>query len=202
MTAKRKRRGPRKATAKHLENAALHYLGRFASSAENLRRVLLRKVRRSARFHGTDEDEGRAHVERLVKRLARAGLVDDATYAAARAVSLHRRGAAPKLIAARLRQKGVAAGAIDGALAALGGSLGDVELAAAVNLARRRRLGPYRPKGRSQARPATGGGDRLGAARERERALAALARAGFPYDVARRVVDADSVEELEQAAGL
>ena len=77
MTTKRKRRGPRKATPKHLENAALHYLGRFASSAANLKRVLMRKVQRSAHFHGTDADEGRAMVERLVTRFARAGLIDD-----------------------------------------------------------------------------------------------------------------------------
>ena len=84
MTTKRKRRGPRKATPKHLENAALHYLGRFASSAANLKRVLMRKVQRSARFHGTDVDEGRTTVERLVARFARAGLIDDEAYAAAR----------------------------------------------------------------------------------------------------------------------
>jgi regulatory protein len=198
MTAKRKRRGPRKATSAHLENAALHYLGRFASSAENLRRVLMRKVRRSAHFHGTDVDEGRATIERLVAKLVRAGLVDDEAYAAARAESLHRRGGAPKLIAARLREKGVAAAAIGRALKTLGDGPGEVELAAAVNLARRRRLGPYRAHGRAKAR----GAEKRRVAREREKALAALARAGFSYEVARRVIDADSIDELEQAAGI
>lgn len=214
MTAKRKRRGPRgatggsppntknrgrargprKATPKHLENAALHYLGRFASSAENLRRVLMRKVQRSAHFHGTDADEGRAEVDHLVERFLRAGLVDDAVYAAARAASLHRRGASKRLITARLREKGVAAETIEGALASLDAEAADAELAAAVTLARRRRLGPFRAKPRPQ--------DRKRAAKERELALAALARAGFSYDVARRVVDAASADELEREAGL
>jgi len=202
MTTKRKRRGPRKATPKHLENAALHYLGRFASSAANLKRVLMRKVQRSARFHGTDVDEGRTTVERLVARFARAGLIDDEAYAAARAASLHRRGAAPKLIAARLREKGVAVATIERALETLGESSGDVELAAAVNLARRRRLGPYRPETHAKGRAKADRSNRKPVASEREKALAALARAGFSYDVARRVIDAGSIDELEQAAGL
>lgn len=191
-------RGPRKATPTHLENAALYYLGRFASSAENLRRVLMRKVLRSARFHGTDADDGRAAVERLVARFVRAGLVDDVAYAAARAQTLHRRGAAPKLIARRLRDKGVAAEAIDAALKGLGIGAAEVELAAAVNLARRRRLGPFGRKARSADKtPAS----KRHAAKEREKALASLARAGFSYDVARRVIDAESADELERQAG-
>ena len=80
----RRARGPRKATAKHLENAALHYLARFATSAENLRRVLTRKVDRSARIHGTDRAEGRAHVESLIRRFAASGLVDDLAHPPAR----------------------------------------------------------------------------------------------------------------------
>jgi len=193
MQAKRKRRGPRKATPKHLENAALHYLGRFASSAENLKRVLMRKVQRSARHHGTDADEGRAAVERLVERFQRAGLVDDAVYAAARAATLHRRGASARLIAAKLREKGVAAEIVESALATLGAGA-DAELVAAVTLARRRRLGPFAGKLRSK--------DRMRAQNDREKALAALARAGFSYDVARRVIDADDAEALAREAGL
>ena len=72
-----RRRPPRKATPRYLENAALHYLERFATSAENLRRVLMRKVDRSARAHGTDPDEGAAAVEALIERFVRAGLLDD-----------------------------------------------------------------------------------------------------------------------------
>ena len=184
----RRARGPRKATAKHLENAALHYLARFATSAENLRRVLTRKVDRSARIHGTDRAEGRAHVESLIRRFAASGLVDDLAYARARATSLARRGASARLIRARLMAKGVAPEAIAGALATLADDGGDAEFKAAVNLARRRRLGPFR---KEKGKPA---GD------ERQRALAALARAGFSYDVARRVIDAASAEALEEAA--
>lgn len=179
-----RRRGPKRATKKHLENAALHYLERFASSAAHLRRVLMRRVERSARVHGTDRAEGAALVADIVARFERSGLLDDRVYAEGRAAALFRRGTAPRAIRATLRAKGVAGEAIEAALGALGAGA-DAELAAATALARRRRLGPYRP---AEAR-----------AGRRDRDLAALARAGFGYDVARRVIDAEDAAELEAA---
>src|SRR5690606_18189362 len=139
---------------------------RFASSAANLKRVLMRRVERSARAHGTDRAEGAALVEALVARFERAGLVDDKVYAEGRAAALLRRGAAPRAIRAALRAKGVAGDVIDAALATLDGD-GDPEIRAAVALARRRRLGPYRPAEARRER--------------RDRDLAAMARAGFGY---------------------
>lgn len=194
-----KRRGPRKATAKHLENAALYYLQRFATSAENLKRVLERKVDRSARFHGTDADEGRAVVEDLIKRFRRSGLLDDGAYARARAETLHRRGAGRRAIRAKLRSKGVADEAIEAALADLGPAE-DAELAAAVNFARRRRLGPFGQEA-GRAKGPTGTKNRNRSGEGREKALAALARAGFSFDLARRVVDAENAEALADAQG-
>ncbi|MAF96612.1 MAG: regulator [Rhodospirillaceae bacterium] len=172
--SKKKQRGPRKATAKHLENAALYYLQRFATSAENLRRVLTRKVDRSAHFHGTDPDEGRAQVEDTIRRFLRSGLLDDDAYARARVQSLHRRGNSARVIRGKLKQKGVDDDIIAAALDARGE---DPELTAAVTLAKRRRLGPFATRKPSDE--------------TREKHLAALARAGFSYAVARRVVDGD-----------
>ena len=179
----RRRRAPRKATETSLTNAALFYLQRFASSSENLRRMLLRRVARSARHHGTDPAEGAALVDAIVARFEQNGLLDDQTYAEARARSLHRRGASTRMIRAGLRQKGVADDAIDRALAALAEDTEDPELAAAVALARRRRLGPHRPAAQRES--------------HRERDLATLARAGFSYDIARRVIEAETVADLD-----
>jgi regulatory protein len=180
-------RSPRKVTAKSLENAALHYLQRFATSAENLRRVLMRRVERSVRAHDTDRDDtdrevGAALVDALVERFVAAGLVDDRVYAEGRALSLHRRGTAARVIRGRLRQKGVGDDDIEAALATVAEEHPDGDLAAAVNLARRRRLGPYRSTGPEPDR--------------RQRELAALARAGFSYDIARRVLDGDGIDEI------
>ena len=181
------RRQPKKATAKHLENVALWYLQRFAASADSLRRVLLRRVERSARAHGTDREEGAVLVEDIVARFRASGLLDDRLYAEGRARSLHRRGISARAIGVRLRAKGVGADDIDAALAALTDEAPEPDLAAAIAYARRRRIGPYRTRG-----------DR---AELRERDLAALARQGFAYDTARRVIEADSAAALEAEVG-
>jgi regulatory protein len=114
--------------------------------------------------------------------LAGLGYVDDARFAEAKAASLHRRGTSPRMIRALLAAKGVDADTATAGLAALDAE--DLELAAAVNLARRRRLGPFRP-------PET-------RAAWRERDTATLARAGFAWEVVRRVVEAEDDAALAQ----
>lgn len=182
-----KRRVPRKATAKSIENAALWYLTRFATSAANLERVLARRVERSARHHGTDREEGREFIARLIARYRRSGLLDDRAYAIARAGTLNRRGKPVKAITFALRAKGIASEDIDEALLALEDQGGDPDMAAAARYARRRRLGPFRAAPERQER--------------RERDLAALARAGFGYDVARRVIGAETPGDVEAGNG-
>lgn len=184
--------GPRKITARYLENAALAYLQRFATSTENFRRVMMRRVERSARVHDTDPAAGAALVEDLIERYLRVGLLDDRVFAEARVASLHAHGASRRAILARLREKGVAAAVIEAALLGLPGyeagyDSGRADMAAAITYARRRRLGPWRPADQRDQR--------------RERDLAALARAGFDYDLARRLIDAAGTDEAEALLG-
>lgn len=180
-----KRRGPKPATPERLERAALHYLERYASSAENLRRVLMRRVQRSAQIHGTDPEAGAAAVDGLIARYRKVGLLDDKAYASARAASLHRQGKSARAIRQTLSIKGVAEDAVEAALSGLREDVGaETDLAAAVNYARRRRIGPWRTTEREAAR---------------EKDLAALGRQGFGYDTARQVIEAETPEELEEA---
>jgi regulatory protein len=177
------RRGPRKATAASLANAALSYLARFATSRANLRAVLMRRVERSVRHHGTDPAAGAALVDALLDRYETAGLLDDRVFAEARAAGLRRQGASGRAIRFRLARQGVDSEIVDSALAAADEGSENAELAAAAALARKRRLGPYRaPASRAEAR---------------DKDLAALARAGFSYDVARRVIEAATAEDIE-----
>lgn len=187
MTVVTNRKGPpRRITAQYLDRAALAYLQRFASSAENLRRVLLRRVERSARAHGDDPAVGAGQVQELIERYSRSGLLDDQTYAAAKAESLRRRGDSRRTIRAKLAAKGVDRELAATALHEADEDSPNAELAAAVALARRRGLGPYRKKDRAAVR---------------DKDLAALARAGFSYDLARRVVDAQDPASLLAEAG-
>lgn len=178
--APKRARVPRKATKGHLENAALWYLTRYQATARSLERVLMRRVFRSAKHHGTDAEEGADFVAELLKRYRESGLLDDGAFARARAATLHSRGLSRRAITARLKEKGVADSNIEAALAQLADDDpdGEPELYAARRTARRRRLGPWR------AAP--------GRTERREKDLAALARAGFSYDIAKQVIDGET----------
>jgi len=164
-----------------LESWALHYLGRYASSAENLRRVMMRRVRRHC--HGTETArETAALIDALVTRYCASGLLDDAAYAAGRVQSLHRRGESLRAMRARLAAKGVSAADVANAVSGLRADAPDPDLAAACAFARRRRLGPFRR-----------------AAADHARELGAFARAGFDRRVAEAVLacaDIDAVDAL------
>jgi regulatory protein len=180
------RRKPAPATPETLERAALRHLERYATSVENLRRVLERRVLKAARIHDTDPDAAARAIDDILTRLTRAGLLDDANYAEMRVRGLHRRGASIRGIRHRLRQKGVADDVIEAALGQLDTNVGDPDRAAAIAFARRRRLGPWR-KVRDDTR--------------RTRDLAALGRQGFSYEIARWICDAETPEELEDELG-
>jgi regulatory protein len=175
----RDRKPPRKVTPASLERSALAYLERFAASADSLRRVLLRKVDRSARHHEIDRDQAAGWIEALIERYIGAKLLDDRAYAEARIASLRRQGRSVRAIAQKLSVKGVDRELIDETLAPT--RTPNDELTAAARLAQRRRLGPYRA------------GDR---AEHRDRDLAVLGRAGFGYEIARKVIQAESPEAL------
>ncbi|MFV3076651.1 regulatory protein RecX [Niveispirillum fermenti] len=178
----------KRVTPAYLDRAALHYLERFASSAANLRRVLLRRVDASARAHGTDPAEGREWVEALITRYQSSGLLNDTLYAEMKASGLQRRGGSTRTIRQKLLARGLAEEQVTAALSGLEGSQdGQADLMAAIAYARRRRLGAFRPDR-----------DGTGTAREdrRNKDVAAMARAGFDLETARRVIDADDPEGL------
>ena len=169
--------------AELIEDWALSYLGRYASSAENLRRVLWRRVRRRAGAGREEADRAAGLIDALVARYRDSGLLDDAAYAAARAQSLHRRGESLVAIGARLRAKGVPPAVTAEAVAGLREDAPDADLAAACVFARRRRLGPYR---RGAADP--------------ERDLGAFARSGFDRRIAQQILACADIEAVEALA--
>jgi regulatory protein len=155
-----------------LEKWALSYLERYASSAENLRRVLLRRVHR--RFKGESARAASEPIDALLVRYRAAGLLDDAAYAAGRVRGALAKGRSLRRIGADLAAKGIGDDDAAAALAALRETSGDPDLAAACAFARRRRLGPYRRT------PAAEG--------DRQRELGAFARAGFDRRTAQAIL--------------
>ena len=166
---------PKKISKTYLENAALYYLQRYATSAENLKRVLMRKVKRSCSFHGTQIDDFIPLVDELVARYMSVGLVDDKSFAQARVTSLRRQGHSGRAIMARLQAKGLTSAQIETALKNVDEGEEEPELAAAIAYARRKKLGQWRKKP-------------LKDPKDQQKELAALGRAGFSYEIARQAL--------------
>ena len=172
MYARKPARPRKPLNGERLHELALFYLGKFATTRAKLSAYLNRKVRERGW-----EDDVPPDVARLVERLASSGLIDDALYALGKSRSLSQRGYG----AARVRQSLRAAGVDEDDGAAAQELAAGESAASALRFARRRRIGPF--------------ADAVPDRKEREKALAAMIRAGHGFEMAKAVVDAEPGSE-------
>ncbi|WP_232495953.1 regulatory protein RecX [Novosphingobium kaempferiae] len=169
------RSGPPPLNSIRLEELALAYVARFATTQAKLRDYLQRKLRE----RGWD-GEGDAPVEDLVTRYAEKGYVDDASWARMKAGSLLRSGYGARRVGEALGQAGVAEDLRDDTRP------GPAEQRrAALVLARRRRFGPFAVQAVDDIKL-------------RDKQIAAMLRAGHPLDIARRIVESEDADALEE----
>lgn len=160
----------------YLRRATLAYLQRYASSAENLRKVLHRKVRRRLGVQGEAPDDLDRLIDDVIAEATKIELVDDRRFAEGRIATLLRRGTSRRMLQHKLSAKGIER---EVAQAAIEASEVD-DLASCRRLAQRRKLGPWR----TPPDP-----DR------RDRDLAILLRAGYSHSLARSVIDGTAEED-------
>ncbi|WP_371741659.1 RecX family transcriptional regulator [Novosphingobium sp. 9U] len=164
-----------------LEELALAYVARFATTRAKLEAYLVRKLRERGW-----EGERMPDAAALSRRFAEAGYVDDAVYARMKADSLLRRGYGGRRVGEALRAAGVG----EELRQDVAPTLIDARRAAAA-LARRRRFGPWH--------------DPLPDRPLREKQIAAMLRAGHTLDNARQIVEATdhaAIEDwIESASG-
>lgn len=180
-TPGRKKVQPPPLEVAQLEELALAYVARFATSAGRLRRYCARKLRERG-YAGAQDGATPPDIEALVARFVQSGYVDDHGFALAKSDSLLRRGYGARRVGEALRADGIAENL-------------RIQLApdearrreAIAAYARRRRLGPF-------GREATQEHDR----HNREKQLAALLRAGHDVSLARHVLAANSEADIEE----
>lgn len=175
--ARRERPPPRPLDAARLEELALAYVARFATSAAKLEAYLRRKLRERGWAGEEGPDTGT-----LVQRYVDLGYVDDAAFARARSGGLLRRGYGQRRIDQALGAAGISAEIREDTRV----SEADARHAA-LAMARKRRFGPFGHEAPDRQR--------------REKQLAAMLRAGHALDSARELVDAASAEQAEAWAG-
>jgi regulatory protein len=169
------RRRARPLDARRLDDLAVAYVGRFATTRAKLRRYLDRKLAE----RGWD-GAAPPNVDALVDRVAGYGYVDDAAFAEAKARALTRRGYGARRVAQAVRAAGVEAGDAADAL----DMAADGRVEAALAYARRRRWGPFAP-------PQDDGGDAAEATADParlEKCIAAFLRAGHDARLARAIL--------------
>lgn len=167
VTSPQTRRRPRPPLNRQtLHELAIAYVGRFATTRAKLTSYLGRKLRERGWDDGFEPDP-----EALSERLAAQGFIDDAGFALSRSQSLSSRGYGARRLDQSLRASGVSEE--DGKAARRLAEERAVD--AALRFARRRRIGPFALQA---ADP-----------KARERALAAMIRAGHGFALARAIVD-------------
>lgn len=149
-----------------LNELALRYVGRFATTRAKLRSYLARKLRERG-WNGEREPDLGA----IAERFAAQGYVDDASYALSKSQSLTGRGYGKRRVSEALKAAGIEEE--DGAAAKEHAD--DVAVSAALKFARRRRVGPYADSDRRDPR-------------DKEKALAAMIRAGHGFELARAIL--------------
>lgn len=170
MARRNGRKVPPPLTSGSLNELALAYVGRFATTRAKLESYLKRKL-----LERGWQGEQPADPESVAGRLCELGYVDDAAYALSKSRALTGRGYGARRVREALRSAGV--GEEDSEAARELAEADSVE--AALRFARRRRLGPF---GLGPFGEAGGDGS------ERERALAAMVRAGHGFALSKAVL--------------
>ena len=177
----RARKQARPLDTARLNELALAYVARFATSGGRLSAYLARKIRE----RGWD-DEVPADVAGLVEAMVARGYVDDAGFAMARGAGMMRRGFGARRIAETLSRDGIEAPLV----AQASGTEHERRAAALARLLRRypgrRRLGPFGTGSGENADLSKGRVDPATRARQ----VAAMVRAGHPYATASALIDA------------
>lgn len=166
-------RVPRPITQRQLEEMALRYVARYATSTAKLRDYLQRKLRERGWAEDTDAD-----VETLISRYAGLGYVDDKSFAITRSESLLRRGYGTRRVSQSLHHAGIGSDLQDSIR-----PTDHAQRQAVLALAKRRRFGPFA----SAPVPPE----------KHEKQLAAMLRAGHRMEHVRAVLNAGSVAAAE-----
>lgn len=173
-------RKTRKMTKTRLQNIALYYLERFDSSASNLRQVLKRRVFDYARqTPDFCQSEAEQWINEIITRFEELGYLNDKRYAEFKVDNYLSAGKPERYIRQKMQQKGVSEKIIDEVLS-------DREFdeeAMATRFAAKKRIGPWRKNEESRHE-------------NRQKDLATLVRAGFNYDTAQKIVDAENIDDF------
>ncbi len=166
-------RTPPAVSERYLRWYANEYLKRYFTTRHHLAWLLKRRSQLCIRANGGDLAEAVAWIDKILDDLERMGALNDALFVNAKVRSLLRKGNSEALIRQKLGGLGVGGDSIKAIFSEIQEESGDPHFQAALNFARKRRIGPFRLDKREE---------------HRESDLAKLGRHGFRYDLAKRIL--------------
>jgi len=150
-----------------IKKYALNYLNRYASSKKNLKFILLRKIKKL----NVKERDYEAYIKDILRELEDKNIISDENLANSIAYNYARNGKSKKLIIYHLMKKGINSKDINSALEKLEDEIPDFEYEAAMNFAKKKKLGKF------------------GNSNNKEKDLSKMARAGFNYDLIKKILN-------------
>lgn len=163
-------------TENRLMNITLFYLSRYESSTEKVRSMLNRRLRRMKMQGEEIPPEAPVWIENILQKIQKESYVDDNRYAENQVRSLAAQGKSEHFICAKLALAGISGDRVKEIL----DSIESTEESRAKRFVARKKIGYLRPRGDRQ--------------KFWEKDMAALARAGFSYDIARQALTDESEE--------
>ncbi len=176
---KKRKRPAKKITPQRLKNIGLYYLKRFESSVENLRSVLQKRVNQYARENPDfNKEEAYQWVENVLTEFEKLHYLDDERFTEIKVRHYLAVGKPARYIQNKLREKGIANAQIEEMLDDFGYNPQEM----ALKLAKRKKIGPFRPDEETRKL-------------NRQKDMAALIRAGFDYDVVSEIMGMDFIAD-------
>ena len=175
----KQRKTVKKLSERYLRNAGEYYLNRYPASSSHFLTVMTRKIDRSCLEH---DDQNRQewidHVQTtLIPYFTKLGFLNDDLYAKGLLNSLKNKGLSRFVIERRMRTKGIAMENIQILFEDEEQKPDDYDLVEV--FARKKKIGRYNTNPKSYD------------ADQKRRDLGKLARAGFSYELAMRVIETD-----------
>ena len=161
------------------------YLSRFVSSEKQLRRYLLNKIRSAEARSSEDPEEHAQWIDLAIDAQKKVGLINDHALAKGLFDSLTRKGESLPMIRKKLTAKRLPPELITTLISEYtsGDQAEYQQLYGASKLVKKRKIGAYSTKQLD--------------AKERHRQMGIIARKGFSFSIAKKVLNA-SIEELEE----
>ncbi len=176
FNAKTKKSAPKIPTKTRLRNIALYYLERFESSEENLRAVLRRRIDKYAFFDkGYNPAEAYRWADEVIEECATQNFVNDERFAGFKINSYLNAGKPKRYIEQKLKQKGID----EQTISRLFDDADYSERETALNFARKKKIGRFRPDEESRLA-------------NRQKDLGTLVRAGFDFDIAKEILEIEA----------